>query len=193
MPFSGKGQLAVLDALDACQGVGEFLNVLGATPHDDHLEAVVVVEVNVQRRNDQVAVVMLHLGNFVGERARVMIVNHGDRGGHLRLGIAPLLLDQRLAHQIAYRFGAVGIPLALVALVESGKQILGDGNGVAFEVGHEVGLWRESSFLEDSITGFDEGEQDRMRFLLPVWVNAMVNKYRTDPSDPTDPSDSFDV
>ncbi|HZU84588.1 MAG TPA: hypothetical protein VE987_16780, partial [Polyangiaceae bacterium] len=55
--------------------LGDPLQAVGAAPHDDHLEAALVVEVHVHRRAHLVAELVLHLGEPFGQLAHVMPVD----------------------------------------------------------------------------------------------------------------------
>jgi hypothetical protein len=67
----------VQDAPRREESLRRLLQPVGASAHDDDLEAAVGVEVNVHRRPNLVAELVLHLGDALGELAHVVIVNDG--------------------------------------------------------------------------------------------------------------------
>jgi len=92
-------QLAVLDPFGADQFIGQPFDVPGLALDHHHFEAMVIVEVDVQRRNDGAVVMVLAFGEFVGEVAGVMIVNQGDGADDFLILAAPLVLDQSVGRE----------------------------------------------------------------------------------------------
>ena len=128
--------MGVFDAFDGAEGVGEVADGAGGASEDDDFEAVVVVEVDVEGGDDEVAVFVLDVVDLVAELAGVVVVDHGEGGGDVLGGVAPFLGDEGFADEVAQGLGAVGVAFAFVALVEGGEEFGGHGDGVAFEVGH---------------------------------------------------------
>ncbi len=59
-------------ALGADEPVGDFLYNAGLSPYHEHLKAVMTVKVDVHRAYDHVVVLVLDVGEGVGEFARVV-------------------------------------------------------------------------------------------------------------------------
>ena len=102
-----------------------LISARGAAQHDD-LEAVVGVEVHVQRRDDLLVVGVLVLGELVGEVAGVVVVDQRDGADDLAVAGVPLLLDERRPDQVAERLRAVDVALLGDERVEALEQALLD-------------------------------------------------------------------
>ena len=61
MAGTSEDKLAFEDALDAAQFIGDLLQSARAAAQDDHFEAVIVVEMDMHRRNDHRRVPVLQL------------------------------------------------------------------------------------------------------------------------------------
>ena len=128
--FSGRNRLrrahhqaSMLNTLGADEPIGESLHVFGfATQHDD-FEAILVIEMGVHSRNDDVVVLVLNVGKFFRKQARVMIVDerHGADDESVRSDNGRV--DQALANQIAKGFGAIFITLVGDKRIEAAKQV----------------------------------------------------------------------
>ena len=59
----------MLDALGADQAVGQFLHFFGFAAKDDHLETAFVIQVGMQRGDDHVMMLMLEVGELLGQEA----------------------------------------------------------------------------------------------------------------------------
>src|SRR5262249_11874275 len=70
----GSYELAVFDAFYADKFVGQLADAPVRPAQDQRLEALVLIEMNVQRRGDQVKGLVLSLGEFAAEIRYVMIV-----------------------------------------------------------------------------------------------------------------------
>jgi len=76
----------MFDALGADQRVGQPFYFGGFATNHDHLQAMVVVEVNVQRSDDQVLKIVLCLDQLVVQKPDVMIVDHRDCSDYASCG-----------------------------------------------------------------------------------------------------------
>jgi len=76
----------MLDTLRANQGIGQLLYVGGLAAKDDHLKAVIVVEVDMQSGDNQVLKVVLSLDQLIIQKPDVMIVYHRDCSDHAGCG-----------------------------------------------------------------------------------------------------------
>ena len=95
-----------------------------------------MVEVNMERRKDQVKMVVLHGREAIRQKADVMIVDEGESSHHGTVGFGSGFLDQGVADQIAKRFGAVGVSALFNVLVEFGEKVGIDGYADAAEIAH---------------------------------------------------------
>ena len=58
----GEGQAALLDAFGGHEFIGDLLDVEGLAPQDQHLETLIVIEMNVECGNDFMMMVVLQAG-----------------------------------------------------------------------------------------------------------------------------------
>src|SRR5262249_20804800 len=105
----GDGQASVLHALGADESIRDTFHYAGLAPDDEHLQTVVMIQVNVQRGKDMVEVRMLQIGQFLVEQADMVVVNQGDGADHVTIRTFPRFLHEFVANQIAEGFRAVVI------------------------------------------------------------------------------------
>jgi GTP-binding protein len=118
--------------------VGRALHDVGGPAHDDDLEAVIVVEVDVHGGTHRVPEAVLNLGELLREVAHVMVVDERERRD-ARLALAHLLLRHLGAHEIPQDLGA-GRPSGLDEGVELGEERVFHGDPEPDEhVFHRVG------------------------------------------------------
>ncbi len=103
---------------------GEAPDLSGLTSQYDDLEAVVRVEVDVQRGDDLLVVGVLVLGELVGKIGRVVVVDERHGADRLVLADLPLLFDERVSNEVADRLGAVHVALIGDEGVEALEQAL---------------------------------------------------------------------
>ena len=132
--FAGAGhcKIAVTNALEGGQTVGEFLHLQGLAAYDYHLQAVVVVHVDMGGGDDLVMVVMLDQGNLFLELMLVMVIDQTDNPHDLLVGL-PLFLDEGLANQIANRLGAVIVTAGLDMCIKNIQQLFFKLYGKSFQ------------------------------------------------------------
>jgi hypothetical protein len=108
----------------------------GRPLENDAFEAVVVVEVNMHRRNDQVMVLVLRLGQPFGERPLVVIVDMGRIGDTVRTHFLcdPVGLDFA-AQEVAHRLGTARVAALSDQSVEFPRQTFVDRHRDAFHRG----------------------------------------------------------
>ena len=101
-------QAAVLDPLGADQPVRQLLHLFGLAAKHDDLETTFVIEMSVQRRNDDVVMLMLEGSQFLGEKTGVVIVNQGDRahdegvrGDHYRVARRSRIKSRRASERFS--------------------------------------------------------------------------------------------
>jgi hypothetical protein len=108
------------------------LELVGATAHHHHFEAVLAIEVDVHSRAHLLAHVVLQGGELLGELADVMIVNERHRGER-----AHAIVERRAPNfgprQIAQELGAVA-PASFGQLVELGDETRLHGDSKSHEV-----------------------------------------------------------
>lgn len=77
----------MLDALGGDELVGNLLDGPGLAAHGQDFEAVVVVQVDVQRGDNDVVVVVLDVGESGLDVLLVVVVNQGDGAGDVGLAM----------------------------------------------------------------------------------------------------------
>lgn len=117
----------MLNAAHGQHVIGHVLDLAAAALHDDHFETIVVVKVNMRRRQHVAMGLMLHLIELVRQTGTVVIVNHGKRGDD-RFVLVDRLSNQALAYQIANRFRTVLVAAACNDAVELPQQVFLNGN-----------------------------------------------------------------
>jgi hypothetical protein len=98
----------VLYPLCAQETVGNLLYITASSPHRDHLEAVMFIQVYVHRGKDLVAEPVLQFSQLLGQLAHLMAVDDSNGSYCFLIGNLPLLLDQALPNEPANRFRTIG-------------------------------------------------------------------------------------
>jgi hypothetical protein len=122
LPGAGHGQVAVTNASESGQLIGQFLNFFGLASHHDDFKAVVVIHMDMSGGDDMMMVVMLHKGNFLLQFVLVMIIHQADDAHNLFIGL-PFFFDKRLPNQIPYRFRAIAVTVGFYVLIENAQQL----------------------------------------------------------------------
>jgi hypothetical protein len=106
-------------------GVGECLDPLDRATQHDTLQAIVMIEVDVQGRDIEVVMCVMALGQAAGELALVMVEDVGQVGQAVatRLLCQSLLVDP-LPYQVPDRLGPVPVPVIGEVFLEIGYQII---------------------------------------------------------------------
>src|SRR5262249_50639245 len=91
------------------QIVRQPLDRLNRTAQRDHLETCVAIEMDVQRRRDHAVAVVLDVGQLVGERARVVIVDEHEDTDRFAGLVASFFLHQLVASEVTHELAAVGV------------------------------------------------------------------------------------
>ena len=105
----------------------------------------VMVQVNMQGRENVVETLMLHLGKAFGEHPYVMIVDQGHGSDHDAVWAFRGFLDERVTDQVAKCFRAVGVTAPADQVVELLQERGIDGHANAAELAHSsvrVADWR---------------------------------------------------
>ena len=108
----------MLDSLGADQSVSDFLYHAGFASDHENFQAIVVVQVNVQRGQDVVEMGVLKPGEFLVQEPNVVVVYQRDGTDHVGLRALPSGLNQLVTDQIPKSFGAVGVSAGRDQLVE---------------------------------------------------------------------------
>ena len=99
----------MLDALRADERVGDLAHRGGLAANHQNFEAVVVVEVHVQRGKNHVMEIVLDVGELFVQIPYVVVIDQGDGANHAALGRFPGFFDELVANEIAEGFRPVGI------------------------------------------------------------------------------------
>lgn len=70
-----------------------------------------MVQMHMQGGDDDVMLVVLHLGQAAGQVVLVMVIDQGQRACALAVGLLPLLGHKGLADEVTDGFGAVAVAL----------------------------------------------------------------------------------
>ncbi len=136
---TGHDQFALENALQSPQLGGDRLQPVRWSAQDDHLQAQVVGQMGVQRRNHQVMVLVLHGHQAFAELGAMMVVDQGQRARRIARLAGPRLTRERIAQQLPDRLAAGGkLPLLAVA-IEGVEQVVFQRDGEAGDFGHGGG------------------------------------------------------
>src|ERR1039458_10582752 len=98
----GDGELAVLDAFSGDEFVGNLLDGPGLAAHGQDFQAVVVVQVDVQRGKDDVVVVVLDVGESGLDVLLVVVVNERDGAGDVAVAVVLVVFDKLVPDHISH-------------------------------------------------------------------------------------------
>src|ERR1039458_2621217 len=124
----GDGELAVLDAFSGDEFVGNLLDGPGLAAHGQDFQAVVVVQVDVQRGNDDVMVVVLDVGERGLDVLLVVVVNQGDGACDVTVAVILVVFDKLVPDHVGHRQGAVIVALFTCHPVKLFGQLLRHGD-----------------------------------------------------------------
>jgi hypothetical protein len=100
MAGSGDRQLPVLYAFSADQLIGNSFDQWRLAPNDEHFEAIVVIQVDVQRRDDRFVMVVLEVGQGLLQSVFVMVIDQRDCAGDLVMAKLLLVFDKLVADHV---------------------------------------------------------------------------------------------
>jgi hypothetical protein len=115
---AGEDDLAVQDSLGGEQVVSQVLDFLNGAAEHGHFEAMAFPEMHVQAGNDQVVMMVLLFDQPRRQFAGVMIVDEGDDGHQVPLGLSRPFSNQAVADQVANGLAARGVALVGKVTVE---------------------------------------------------------------------------
>jgi len=118
----------VFDAFSGDEFVGDPLHEDRLPADDKDLEAIVVIKVDVEGRDNDFVMVVLDIGEGRLNVLLVVVVKEGDRAGDFMVAKILTVLNQAGADHIGHRERAVIVALLAGHLVELFGQIAGDGN-----------------------------------------------------------------
>lgn len=126
-------KIAIADTTPGNETIGERSQSGHRTAQHAGFQAVIMVEMDVQRGHPEIVMVVLCAGQTRGEIALLVIVDVGQDADALRLGIFfDSLAGQESAQQIAHRFGTTRVAEALTVAFEGLRQLGIQGNGESF-------------------------------------------------------------
>lgn len=102
-PCCRKAQLSMLDSAGAKQRVRNGLHLGSRTLDGDHLEAVVVIEMDVRGRKDVIVMVVLYVRKAIRQITLVVIVDERNRSNDFVV-TGPLFLNQGVTNEMTQRF-----------------------------------------------------------------------------------------
>src|SRR4030042_3468628 len=111
---------------------------LRLTPDDDNLQTVMVVEMNMLRRDDMFMKIMLQVRQFIQQFPLVVVIDRGDGSDYLFAFDlrGPFPLYQFFTYQVANGLGTVCIMAFRYKLIEGGNQIGRDGYSKPDDIAH---------------------------------------------------------
>src|SRR3569833_2700385 len=110
---------------------------MGLALHHQYLQAIMVVQMNVQHRLDFTFEGVLQMSKVTHQLAGVMVIHHRDGADGLLIG-TPFFFDDALANQIAYGLGPVGVALLLNLRVETLQQNAFYRHTETYQIAHTV-------------------------------------------------------
>src|SRR5262249_60448675 len=119
---SRGNELPVPNAFDRQQLIRDRPDAPRRATQRDDLEAGVLVEMDVQARGDRAKAVVLDVGELVGERVRLVIVDERQHAHRLARQRRPLFLHQLTTEKVAHEFAAVTVPTADAQPAEGAHQ-----------------------------------------------------------------------
>ncbi len=106
---SGHCEPSSQDAFYRCDLVGEVLEVSELALADEDLHALVVVEMDVDRRVDKGLMLVLQVGELVADRCHGVVVDHHYGADHPLVLVLPLVLRQGVPDEIPYGLGPADV------------------------------------------------------------------------------------
>lgn len=104
---AGDGQLAVFHALGANEFIGDALDESGLAPDGEYLQAIVAVQMDMERGNDDGVMVVLNVSEDGLNVLLVVVVEQGNGAGNFLVAELLLMLHQAGADHVRDGQGAV--------------------------------------------------------------------------------------
>ena len=118
------------------QCVGHFLNGGGLAFQYENFQAVVMIEMHVKGRQDQMKMIVLHGRQAIRQKAHVVIVDQRQSADDNAVRLLGGFFDEGFPDEVAKRFGTVGVPAQADVTVEFFEKVGIDGYADAAEFAH---------------------------------------------------------
>ena len=141
----GDGELAVFDAFGGDEFVRQLLDVRRLAADGQHFEAVVVVEMTVQSRDDRVAVFVLQIGEQLLQVMTVVVVHQRDAAGDLAAAELLAMFHEMGANHVGDGQRAVVVALLAAHAVEFAQEFLVERDAEAGDGFHGVTLRKQGN------------------------------------------------
>ena len=105
------------------QRICDRFDLLGEPFNNQHLQAVIMIQVNVQRGEEKVIMGVLKIRQLVAQHADVVVVDQGQSTHDLEIRGLSGLLHQFVPDEIAKRFGPICVAPAGNQVIELLKQV----------------------------------------------------------------------
>ena len=126
-------ELPVLDTTLGRNGIGKATDVTRTSLEHDALDAMVVIEMRMHRRDRQVMVVVLQRSQALGQVPLMMVVDVGEIGHAVRVLIRAFAEAIQVRSQdVTHGLGPVAVATALDQRVELVRQLVVERNREAF-------------------------------------------------------------
>ena len=122
--WCSRHQFAVLNPFGGNQLAGNFVHFVAAPADDDDLQAIVLIQMNVQAGINGHVSLMLHFCQEIAQVVYPMVIDESDDPDDFRICQSYLLLNEVIANQIADGFRAILIALTADASIEGLQQII---------------------------------------------------------------------
>ena len=120
----GGGEFSVDNSLGPYQAVRHLFYPGTLAFDDDDLHTEVVVQMDVQARNNGLPHLVLDVSQRIGQLPDVMVVDEGDRTDSFLIGL-PFALNKVVPYKVPERLGPVSVPLDGNVFVEADQQAVG--------------------------------------------------------------------
>jgi hypothetical protein len=117
-------ELAVLDPLSRNQLAGDLVHFAAASPDDNHFQAVMFIQVNMQAGIHGHMSLMLHVRQEIAQVMYPVVIHERDHPDDFGVCLPYLLLNEVITNQVADSFRAILITLTADASVEGLQQII---------------------------------------------------------------------
>jgi Ni2+-binding GTPase involved in maturation of urease and hydrogenase len=130
----------MLYAFGADEHIGDLLHSGSFAADDQNLEAMIMVEVDVQSGENVVVKIVLEIGELLTQQADVVVIDKSDSADNRAVRMFRDRIDEFGADEVAERFGAVAIATAGDQTIEFAKQVGVDGYANSAKLAHGRGL-----------------------------------------------------
>jgi cobalt/nickel transport system permease protein len=126
----------MLHTFRADEDVGYLSHIAGLASHHQNFQAVVMIQMDVERGKNRAMKIVLDVGELVAQHPDVMVVHQRDGADYRAVGRFRLLANQFVAYQIPERLRPVGVSPFADQLVELTQKIGIDRNADPAQAGH---------------------------------------------------------